>query len=202
MCQKCCDCLKKIRNKCTDRLMLILNLGAALLIIACLVLRIVYYKQAKQVGKADTSQIMTIALMTPFQFLFSIMLILAEVKVQKVRLYFNFLDSKRGRGFFISLITLTLFDDTYKSHILLIIFSIVLMSIAFINEVVGWGVSSDNGAPLFSKSASSGAGASASASARNKSPASNKNNNNNNNNANPRPSLHSNYIYGGAASNS
>jgi hypothetical protein len=74
--------------------------------------------------------------MTPFQAAFLVLLILAELKNQKVRLYFGFLDSKRGRGLFMILLVFTFFDNSAKNHFLQIILGVILLVIGLINIII------------------------------------------------------------------
>jgi hypothetical protein len=130
--------------------MMVLNIASVAIILTCIILRIYYYHSETknpEIGAKDKPGmfvLFTIIFTFPFHVLSGVMILLAELKNQWVRLYFNFLDSKRGRGFFLLLITLTLFDDTIKGHGILIVLGILLLVIVFLNLVVGWGISSDN----------------------------------------------------------
>jgi len=93
---------------------------------------------------ASTQVLIAIIFMTPFQVLFLVLLVLSELKNQWVRTYFNFLDSKRARGLFMIMLAFTFLDTSARDHFVEIILAIILVSIGFINTIIGWGVSSDN----------------------------------------------------------
>ena len=143
-----CDCFCKgvdcLKAKCTHRMMSFVNIFAVLLIWCCLILRIMSYHDSRKDSNVDAKESMIIIFMTPFQFFFSILLLLAELKkVVFVREFFYFLDSKRGRGMFIIFITMTLFDNFDKYRALTVIFGITLLIIGILNVFLFCGQSSD-----------------------------------------------------------
>ncbi len=73
-----------------------------------------------------------------------ILLILAELKNKWVRLYFSFLDSKRGRGLFMIMLVFTFFDNSAKDHFLQILLGVILLVIGIINLIIQCQSSSDN----------------------------------------------------------
>lgn len=124
----CREKLNGLKVHLKDRVMLILNLIAISMIIVCIVYRFVY------VGKKEEKNIFFMIL-TIFLALFIIILTLAEFQVRIVRKYFNFLDGKVGRGFFIFFIGLLILA---KTNAIEIIFSIFILLIALLNILVGW----------------------------------------------------------------
>ncbi len=48
MCKKCCDCLKWVQRKSSDKVMLVINFFAIALMLALIVLRIFFYHHDKQ----------------------------------------------------------------------------------------------------------------------------------------------------------
>lgn len=110
--------------------MLVLNLIAAAMIIVCIAYRFIYVKK-----KEDGANVF-FAILTVYLALFILILILAEFKIRFIRKYFNFLDRKIGRGFFIFFMGLLILDKTSALEIILGIF---ILLIAIINIGVGWG---------------------------------------------------------------
>ena len=68
------------------------------------------------------------------------MLVLAEFRVQRIRTYFDFLDTKWGRGWFILFIALLVLENDTALEICL---SIATIIIALVNMVLGWNQGSD-----------------------------------------------------------
>ena len=134
MCESLCKGYNCLKAKCTQRIMLIANILAVILIWGCIILRILSFDKNRKEGYINTQEFIIIVFMSPFQFFFSVLILLAELKkVLWVRMYFNFLDSRRGRGCFIIFITLTLFDGFAQYRGLTIILGIVLLVIGFLN---------------------------------------------------------------------
>jgi hypothetical protein len=115
--------------------MFFVNIVAVVLIWACIIFRIAnYHKIRTNDGDPGPALGVSIICMTPFQFFFSILLLLAELKkVLVVREFFYFLDSKRGRGAFIVFITLTLLDNGTDGNAPAIICAVALLVIGTLN---------------------------------------------------------------------
>jgi hypothetical protein len=115
--------------------MIALNLVAAALMITCVVFRFIYYTDNGASEFKFFSFILTIYLA-----LFVILLVLAEFRVQKIRTYFDVLDSKWGRGWFILFIALLVLEVHTALEVILCILAIL---IALFNMLVGWNQGSD-----------------------------------------------------------
>lgn len=77
----------------------------------------------------------------PFYFLFSVylfgfalLLILAEIRYRKVLLYIEFLKHRVGKGIYVMLIGLLLFDEDRKTDM---ISAIAMVLVGFFNLIVG-----------------------------------------------------------------
>ena len=137
----CCDKLmgscKNCRLRCNDKLMTILNLVAAAMIIVCGVMRFVYFKKRNQEKNAPS---IFDCILSAYILIFITLLILAEFRVVIIRKYFNFLDRKMGRGWFLLFMGLLILEKVTALEIVLGIF---ILLIAVINMIVGWGEPSD-----------------------------------------------------------
>lgn len=133
-CEKLMNSCKTCRLKCNDKLMVVLNLIACVMIVVCGVMRFVYFKEKKaNINIFDP-------ILSIYIFLFIIILVLAEFRVILIRKYFNFLDRKMGRGWFILFMGLLILEKVTALEIILGIF---ILLIAVINMIVGWGEPSD-----------------------------------------------------------
>ena len=130
---------KTCRLKCNDKLMTVMNLIACAMIIICGVMRFVYFVKKDKDEKKAKINIFDIIL-SIYIIIFVIILVLAEFRVQRIRKYFNFLDRKMGRGWFILFIGLLILEKVTALEIILGIF---ILLIAIINMIVGWGEPSD-----------------------------------------------------------
>lgn len=104
---------------------MIMNLLACIMILVCVALRFVYMSQ----GDFKFFAI----ILSIYLVIFVGGLALAEFKVQKVRTYVNFLDSKFGRGAFIIFLALLILEN----EVVEIILFIVIAVIGIINMIVG-----------------------------------------------------------------
>lgn len=75
-------------------------------------------------------------MLTIYLLIFIAMFVAALFKVKRITLYFTFLNSQVGRGFYIVFITLLILE---KKAPLEIILGILLMIIAVLNVIVGCG---------------------------------------------------------------
>ena len=139
----CCDnfkiSCKTCKLKCNDKLMTVLNLIAAAMIFICGVMRFVYYKDRNTKYQNTSINIFDVVL-SIYIFLFLIILVLAEFRVIWIRKYFNFVDRKMGRGWFILFMGLLILETVTS---LVIVLSIFILLIAITNMIVGWGEPSD-----------------------------------------------------------
>ena len=126
---KCMSCSKKLQGRCNDRLMMVTNLIASALIVVCIVLRFIYLIDKK------TANVFFI-LLTIYLIIFLVIFVLAEVRNRRIRKYFNFLDSKIGRGCFLLFLGLLVF---LRKRWVEIIIGIIIVVIAVANCIVGWG---------------------------------------------------------------
>jgi hypothetical protein len=112
-----------------------MNLFAVILMVICIIMRFTY------LGEVN----LFFTILTIYLIVFLVLLVLAELKRMTVRIYFNFLDTKVGRGIFIMFLTLLIME---KDSGLEIGMGIVLLIIALFNIFLGWGEGSDSGLTL------------------------------------------------------
>ena len=126
----CCPCCDKVHSfierRCTDRMMIAMNIIACAMMVVCIVFRFVYFAKG---GNTFFFLVLTIYLA-----IFLTLEILAEFKIQRVRTYFDFLDTKWGRGWFILFIALLVLEKETALEVILCILTIV---IALLNMFVG-----------------------------------------------------------------
>lgn len=91
-------------------------------------------------GNVGSTQIFFYVVLSIYLVAFAVALFLAEIKVIKVRLYLNFLDSKTGRGLFMILISALILEN-YAVEIIL--FCIILV-FGSINVIIGCKQGSDS----------------------------------------------------------
>ncbi len=134
----CCDCAKKIvffcETRCSDRAMIILNLLACAMILVCTIFRFVYVAQGNYQG-TDQSRIGFFIILSIYLIIFTLFLILAELKNVRVRMYVNFLDGKFGRGMFFIFLGLLIVSNTAALEIVL---SLCVLVIGSLNVLIGW----------------------------------------------------------------
>ena len=87
-------------------------------------------------GTKDYGKNVFFIILTVYLILFIVILVLSEFRNRRIRKYFNFLDSKIGRGCFILFMGLLVF---IKDRPMEIIFGIIILIIAVANCIVGWG---------------------------------------------------------------
>lgn len=121
---------KTCRVKCNDKLMTVLNLIAAVMIIVCGVMRFVYFSKRKQADGNDIKVNVFDIILSLYILIFIVILVLAEFRVVLIRKYFNFLDRKMGRGWFILFMGLLILEKVTALEIAL---SIFILLIAVIN---------------------------------------------------------------------
>ena len=79
-------------------------------------------------------------ILTVYLLIFIGLLIAAEFKREKPRLYFDFLDNQFGRSIFISFIQLLILDESKAQHIIL---SIIVFAISLLGILLGHGLPPD-----------------------------------------------------------
>ena len=79
-------------------------------------------------------------MLTAYLLLFIVILILAEFRNLRVRVYFDFLDHKWGRGWYILFIALLVLERNGSMEIGL---SLIVMVIAVLNMIIGYNQGSD-----------------------------------------------------------
>ena len=115
------------------RFMMILDLLACVLMLILIALRLYYVFSGK--NKKVFYIILTIYLL-----MFIGLLVAAEFKKEKPRLYFDFLDSQFGRSVFITFTQLLILDDSKVTQIIL---SIVVFAISLLGMILGHGLPPD-----------------------------------------------------------
>ena len=106
------------------------NLIAATLMLVCIALRFYYVS----VDGAD-STIIFLIILSFYQVIFIGLLVAAEFKKEKPRLYFDFLDDKFGRGCLIIFLMLLIFEN---NKWVIVILGIVVLLIGLIGIIAGW----------------------------------------------------------------
>ena len=74
-------------------------------------------------------------MLSAYQVILVILLILAEFKRERPRLYFDFLDNKFGRGGMIIFIGLLILES---SQAVIIIIALVVLAIGLLSMIAGW----------------------------------------------------------------
>ena len=123
-----------ILTKFNGRLPLIMNLFACLLMLICIILRF-YYIATLDKDVAPTSRLGFFVILTIYLLIFLCLIVAAEFKRERPRLYFDFLDSKRGRACFIAFTMLLILEVSGAAEIIL---GIVVFVIAILGAIAGW----------------------------------------------------------------
>ena len=105
--------------------MLIVNLLACAMLLVCIAFRFVYM--------VDGTFAFFFIVLSIYLVGFTGALILAEFKMERVRLYLNFLDTKFGRGFFMIFLALLILED----HAIEIVLFICINVIGILNLIIG-----------------------------------------------------------------
>lgn len=82
-----------------------------------------------------------IIVLSIYQVIFIAFLVMAEFKVWKARLYFDFLNSKTGRSGFIAFTELLIIDGT---GVVIIIIGIIVFFLALAGVIFGWSQGPDD----------------------------------------------------------
>jgi hypothetical protein len=98
--------------------------------LVCIALRFYYVS----VDGADSTLIFLIIL-SFYQVIFIGLLVAAEFKKEKPRLYFDFLDDKFGRGCLIIFLMLLIFEN---NKWVIVILGVVVLAIGLIGIIAGW----------------------------------------------------------------
>ena len=106
-----------IEKKFMIRLVKILNYICALLLLTCCVLRSIDFVKSKDPF---------FFLLTFYLFGFTTLLIIAEIKVRRVIVYVEILNTRLGKGFYILFVGLLLFDEKRKTDMLIAIFIVLI----------------------------------------------------------------------------
>jgi len=72
--------------------------------------------------------------MTFYLIGFAVLLIMAELRYKKMLIYLEFLKSRLGKGFYVMLVGLIIFDETRKADLIL---GIGLVLVGILNLIVG-----------------------------------------------------------------
>ncbi|CDW89845.1 UNKNOWN [Stylonychia lemnae] len=146
-CTACCPHFDRLatwcQSKISERCMLIFNILACLMLLTCVAFRFVYM--------ADGTLAFFYIILSVYLVAFTLGLILAEFKVEKVRLYVNFLDTKFGRGIFMIFLSLLILEE----HAIEVILFLCIMAIGILNMIVGCKQGSDGKKALKEKEAAS-----------------------------------------------
>lgn len=128
----CCDRLSKtLLSKCSQRVLMTINLLACTLMLVCIALRFYYLS----IGMTQGNQVAFFVVLAVYQVIFIALLVAAEFKMERPRLYFGFLDNKFGRGGLIVFTELLIIGGT---DAIIIILGIVVLVIGVFGMVVGW----------------------------------------------------------------
>eukprot|EP00347_Sterkiella_histriomuscorum_P023824 403333260 len=134
-CTACCPHFDKLASwcqaKCSDRMMLVLNLLACAMILVCVAFRFVYMN--------DGSLAFFFIVLSVYLAAFTVALVLAEFKVERVRTYINFLDTKFGRGVFMIFLAMLILEN----RALEVILFLCIVAIGIVNMIVGCKQGSD-----------------------------------------------------------
>lgn len=111
--------------------MMVINLLACAMILVCVAFRFVYM--------ADGTLAFFFIVLSVYLAAFTIALVLAEFKIERVRLYINFLDSKFGRGSFMIFLALLILEN----RALEVILFLCICAIGVLNMIIGCRQGSD-----------------------------------------------------------
>ena len=123
---------KFLAAKCSQRLLMAVNLIACALMLISIALRFYYLA----VYKDGQSRAIFFVVLAIYQVMMITFLILAEFKNIRVRLYFDIMDSKWGRASLILFIQLLIFES--RSRAIIVILGIVVLFIAVAGLILGW----------------------------------------------------------------
>ena len=126
-----------IKARCTARTIFILNLIACVLMLICIGLRFYYLSLPDTI---PGNNIVFFVILTIYLLIFIGLIVAAEFKREKPRLYFDFLDRKFGRSSFIAFTQLLILETSGATEIIL---AIIVFSIALAGMAVGWGEGPD-----------------------------------------------------------
>ena len=128
-CTACCPHFEKMavwcQSKLSERLILIMNILACVMLLVCVAFRFVYM--------TDGSPAFFYAILSVYIAAFTIALVLAEFKIEKVRVYINFLDGKYGRGVFMIFLSLLILEGKALDVILFL----CIFAIGVTNMIIG-----------------------------------------------------------------
>ncbi len=119
-------------GRCSERFTLGLNLFACSLMLLSIALRFYYVSIGTLIPGAS---IVFFVILAIYQIIFISLLVAAEFKLQRPRLYFDFLDSLYGRSSLIIFIELLIIDATNAA---IIVIGLVVFLIAIIGIILGW----------------------------------------------------------------
>ncbi len=117
--------------------MIILNLIASILVLVCIAFRFYYVSLADDDTKARMFFFIVLSI---YLAIFTFVQILAELKIQRVRTYVNFLDTKFGRGCFFIFLGLLVLEVKGALEIIL---AVIVLVIGVLNIMIGFGQGSD-----------------------------------------------------------
>ena len=136
MCMICGNMRNFILTKLSGRLPLIMNLFACVLMLICIGLRFYYVS----LNAVPQNRVAFFVILSIYELIFIGLIIAAEFKSERPRLYFDFLDSKVGRGGFIAFTMLLILEVSLAAEIIM---GIVVFVIALIGIISGWYEDSD-----------------------------------------------------------
>ena len=135
-----CTSLNRLRSiiltKLSGRIPLIMNLLSCVLMLICIILRFYYIA----VNSVPQNRIAFFVILTIYQLIFLGLIIAAEFKAERPRLYFDFLDSKVGRSSFIGFTMLLILEVSGAAEIIL---GIIVLLMSLLGIVAGWSDGSD-----------------------------------------------------------
>ena len=137
MCCKPCISAEKRQaflSKCNGKFMLVLDLISCILMLLLIALRFYY------VGVGSAEKPVFHVILSIYLLIFIGLIVAAEFKKEKPRLYFDFLDSQFGRSLFITFTQLLILQ---KSSTVEIILSIVIFSISLLGICLGYDLGPD-----------------------------------------------------------
>lgn len=126
--------------------MMVMNIIGYVLILGVVAFR--FYRVS--LSSSDSPQLFFYIVLSIYLVAFAVALFLAELKINKVRLYINFLDSKTGRGIFMVFISALILEDAPVEIVLFL----VICLIGLINVLIGCKQGSDSKEALEGKGAS------------------------------------------------
>ena len=128
-CTACCPHFDRMavwcQSKISERVIRVMNILCCVMLLVCVAFRFVYM--------TDGSPAFFYAILSVYIALFTIALGLAEFKVNKVREYISFLDTKYGRGVFMIFLSLLILEG----HALDVILFLCIFAIGVTNMIIG-----------------------------------------------------------------